>query len=778
MNIKRPVEVSYKKSEVDKLPTNKESYLFGNLVIDKEMKKIAIQRKKTYKEETIPGELEEKYLKEGWKVKRKLKKKLKIIKEKSCGELFEDEVWLLFKNMGFIEMNKDRNLEIQAGPIRKQIDVFARDEKNVFIVECKALSEENPRSLRQDIHEILNLKKDIIESIRKNYEKDFRFSFLLVTKNIRWSLVDEEFANASRNKDFFFWKETELEAYTNLTNQLGENARFQMYSILFFGKKISELGEIEVPAIYGGQGENKYYSFIIQPEKLLRIAYVHRREESSPEEVSGTYQRIVKKTRLKEICTFINNGGFFPNNIILNFTQKPTFERKDKVGDIVYGVLKFPPYYGSAWVIDGQHRLYGYLKTEKKETANLPVVAFESLSVKNQANLFVEINKKQEKVSSNLLWDLYPDIYRDSEDPEQQSLRAISLIVKKLNSELDSPLHQHINLPSFPKENTKVTNLTLANICDGIKDNKLIKTEERLLYKNDYESTVDFAYERLKVYFNFIANSFPQDWEKGDKGFLRTNIGIRIFLNILRQLLRYLNYEGLKKIYEKEKLNGLERKTEEIVGSILTKLKDMPDTERDAIRSGTGKGKVMENTQRLVWDLKEKFNFGLELWRKGGWSPPIPSEESDERIKEMIPNTENQVRSFIIEKLRKTHGKRWYVEGIPEGVKQTIKEKIEQEINRFPFKREKIQSYSEEKKLTIYSSTADLKEIIKKKNNWEKLSEIFRDQEYTSSQFKSLEVIRNAYVGHEQRKEELDKIEKNLGYWGMKWIRRCVGLDK
>ena len=26
--------------------------------------------------------------------------------------------------------------------------------------------------------------------------------------------------------------------------------------------------------------------------------------------------------------------------------------------------------------------------------------------------------------------------------------------------------------------------------------------------------------------------------------------------------------------------------------------------------------------------------------------------------------------------------------------------------------------------------------------------------------------------------KELDKIEKNLGYWGMKWIRRCVGLDK
>ena len=204
----------------------------------------------------------------------------------------------------------------------------------------------------------------------------------------------------------------------------------------------------------------------------------------------------------------------------------------------------------------------------------------------------------------------------------------------------------------------------------------------------------------------------------------------------------------------------------------------MPVAERDNIRKESSKGWVLQNTQMLIWDLKEELNFGLELWRKGGWAKPIPDGESEESIKELIKDTEIQSKKYLLEELIKIHGEKWWVEGVPEGVKRTIKDKIDQDIKRFPFKREKINLYPNEKKIIMYSSTSDLKEFVKKKNNWEKLAGVFGDLEYTSSQFKSLEVIRNAYIGHEERKEEIDEIEKNLGYWGTKWIRRCIGLDK
>jgi len=756
-----------------------ETYFYGDLVQGEELEKTAKLKQKKYRQVTTLESNKDSYLSQGWELKKKCKRSVKLYKNKEVDELLEDKVWLLFKNMGFAEMNKDRNFKIQAGPIEKQIDVFAKDGNNIFIIECKANTEKGPRTLTKDMHEILNLREDITKSIRKHYGQKFRVSFLLVTENITWSSTDENLASENRRYGFFFWKETDLESYINLTNQLGESSRFQMYTVLYRGKEIHELGDIEIPAIYGGRGKNKYYSFIIQPEKLLQVAYVHRREESNSVEVSETYQRMLKKNKLDKIRKFINERNSFPNNIILNFTEEPIFEKKDDVGDIVYGILKFPRSYGSAWVIDGQHRLYGYSETEGKTTDTLPVVAFVKLKMVQQARLFVDINKEQTPVTSNLLWDLYPDIYRGGEEEEYQILSTISLVVKKLNSQSDSPLHKHIYIPSVPKEPKGVTNLTMASICEGLRENRLMNREEGLLYRVNYEDTVDFAAEIIKAYFEVIANSFPQDWEKGNKGLLRTNIGVRIFLVILRQLIRYLKYQGLENVYKKHDLKDFKNKVEEIVGRVLAKLKEKPVTERDNIRKQSSKGWVMKNTQMLIWDLKEEFNFGLELWRKGGgWAPPVPGDVSEESIKELVKDTEMQSKKYILEELEIIHGEKWWVEGIPEGIKQAIKGKIEQEIKRFPPKKEKINSYSDKQKFEFYSSTSDLKEIIKKKNNWEKLAGIFGDLEYTSSQFKSLEVIRNAYIGHEERKGEIDEIEKNLGYWGTKWIRRCIGLDK
>lgn len=755
------------------------TYFYGDIVQGEELEKTAKERQKGYREVTTLECDKNSYLSQGWKLKKKYKRSVRLYKKKEVDELLEDKVWLLFKNMGFKEMNKDRNFKVQAGHIEKQIYVFAKDDNNVFVTKCIAQSEKGLRYLRKDIHEILNLRNDITKSVRKHYGQKLRVSFLLVTKNVTWSSTDEKLAYENRRYGFFFWKETDLESYTNLTNQLGASTRFQMYNILFFRKKIPELGDIEVPAIYGGKGKNKYYSFIIQPEKLLQVAYVHRREESNPEEVSGTYQRMLKKGKLDKICKFINGRGFFPNNIILNFTVEPIFDRKAEVGDIVYGILKFPRSYGSAWVIDGQHRLFGYSETVRKAKDTLTVVAFVKLKKVQQARLFVEINKEQTPVSSNLLWDLYPDIYYGIEEEKYQILRAISLIVKKLNFESDSPFHRHINIPSVQKEPKKgVTNLTMASVCEGLKENRLIKSEESLLYRANYENTVDFASEIIKAYFKVIAESFPQDWKKGQEGLLRTNIGIRIFLVILRQFIRYLRYQGLEKVYTKKELKDFKNKVEEIIGRVLVKLKEMPVAKRDKIRKESSKGWVLQNTQMLIWDLKEEFNFGLELWRKGGWAPPVPEGVSEENIKELIKNTEMQSKKYLLEELTKIHGEKWWVERIPEGVKQAIKGKMEQEVKRFPPKKEKINSYSDKQKFEFYSSTSDLKEIIKKKNNWGKLAGIFGDMEYTSSQFKSLEVIRNVYIGHEERKGEIDEIEKNLGYWGTKWIRRCIGLDK
>ncbi|MGI5981746.1 MAG: DGQHR domain-containing protein [Dysosmobacter sp.] len=108
-----------------------------------------------------------------------------------------------------------------------------------------------------------------------------------------------------------------------------------------------------------------YYSFSIEPEKLLKIGYVLHRSEANSS-MMPTYQRLIKKSRLTAVRKFINEEhGYFPNSIIISIdSKKPLqFDRSEKqvpnaVADL--GILHLPQQYRSAFIIDGQHRLYGY----------------------------------------------------------------------------------------------------------------------------------------------------------------------------------------------------------------------------------------------------------------------------------------------------------------------------------------------------------------------------------------------------------------------------------
>ena len=707
------------------------------------------------------------YLQKGWQVKRHLKRYSVLTKTKDKGELLEDEIWLIFKGMGFSELNKDRDFKIKIGNSWKQIDVFAKDDNNVFIIECKTGSSD----LSKDIADLIVSKREITDSVKKRYGKNFRFAFLFVTKGVSWSRGDIELAKENKRNNLFYWQDNDIEAYKILVERIGEAAKFQMFSLLFGNRKALEIGKIEVPAIYGGKGKNKYYAFLIQPGKLLPIAYVNRREKSNPDEIRNTYQRMVKVGRIKEIHDFIETGGFFPNNIIISFTKKPKFEKKDVIGDVVYGILKFPPYYGCAWIIDGQHRLYGYAASNKKFEAMLPVVAFESLNVKDQANLFVEINEKQQSVSANLLWDLYPDIYEGSEDKSQKKLSAISLATKKLDTDNASALYHKIMIPSLSFGSNEKMSLSIANVCDAIYENNLF--EQRFLYKEDYDSSIDFITKRLEAYLEVIADYLKEDWEAGSNGLTRTNVGIKILLIAFRQLLLYFNSKNEEQVYRSENLSRFKSETKEILLPFLNKIKELPSQKRTNIRGTSSKGPLIRNAQELLWGVKERHNFfGLELWRKGGWTPDIPTEKSESVIEKLIKDTEIKLRRFVIQTLKGAYGDNWWKVGLNGEVKKYIENEIEKDLAAHPWKRDELLNLTPDKKID-YTLIPQLRDIIVGGNNWARFEDTFgKDKDALIVSFKHYYILRNK-MDHPR---DITDVEKGLGYWHMIWLRRCIGL--
>ncbi len=750
------------------------SYISGSLLSGIDIEKSSKQKAYAYIKKKIKKENERDYLDKSWETIRELKYSVILKKNKEPLDRLIDETWILFKNLGFDEMNENSDLTIFDGLEKKKVHVFAKDENNVFVIFCK-IGEEN---LKEKIIEISKLKEGFAKSIKKHYNKKFKVSFLIVTRNIENIGMYEEL---SSKENIFLWGNDTFDSYKYLIEQIGPSAKYQVYSSLFRGR-ISNLKNIEVPAIYSGKGKDKHYCFVIHPEKLFPFVYVHRRERSDfrAKDIKRTYQRMISKSRVKNIANFINKGNSFPNSLIISFNKehKPTFKQKDKVENISFGILSFPQYYGCAWIIDGQHRLYGYSKSNKASEHTIPVIAFKSQDVKDQANLFVNINKEQQSVNKNLLWHLYPDIYEGSDDEKHQLLRAISLVVKKLNSDKDLIFYNRIQMPNSIIKDKNKTNLTLTNVCEAIKENRLLDEEGGLLFKKDYDTSINFAVKRINAYFEVVSSFLSGDWEKGNKGLLRTNVGLRIFFSIFRQLLRDIKYSGKKNIYSQTDLSEFKITSNKTLELIKNDLNNKTEDERNEIRKASTKGQVLENTQRLVWELKEQTGFGRELWYKGkGYSPDIPKDQSDKKIRNLLEETEKELRIIIINQLTTKYSNEWWEKGLPsKTVKDAIDLEIEKTIKTERSRKDELDNITPERKLKGFSDTYHLRLIITYKKNWEIFEKIFiEDKQYTYAQFRSFEIIRGKYQHFTEH--ELTKTMKNLGYWGMKWIREHIGLD-
>ena len=77
---------------------------------------------------------------------------------------------------------------------------------------------------------------------------------------------------------------------------------------------------ITIPALKGKMGGKDYYLFSIEPSTLLKIGFVLHRTKVN-DSMAPTYQRLLVPKRLKSITKFIDDGGYFPNSIIINFSD-------------------------------------------------------------------------------------------------------------------------------------------------------------------------------------------------------------------------------------------------------------------------------------------------------------------------------------------------------------------------------------------------------------------------------------------------------------------------
>ncbi len=130
----------------------------------------------------------EKYVNEGWIADEPMKTKTPISKRKECGRQFEDDLWCMFYNLGFRNLNTDDNLHIQWGDNDgedKQVDIVAVGTDAIFVVECKAAQSFKKQSFQLTLIEMSQYKKGMAQSLQQIYGKDKRVKFIFATRNYR-----------------------------------------------------------------------------------------------------------------------------------------------------------------------------------------------------------------------------------------------------------------------------------------------------------------------------------------------------------------------------------------------------------------------------------------------------------------------------------------------------------------------------------------------------------------------------------------------------------------
>lgn len=538
---------------------------WDDIVNDEAVAAAKKRRSVGFVEEKFHSLLREQKESEGWSFIKTVERGLSVRmrKQKDVGTAFEDQVWMMFYRMGFRILNatdKFTMYNVADDRVHQQIDIFAVDEENIFIVECKARESFGPHTYKKEIEALIGHMEWISNDARAKFPGR-KVKFIWATHNVERSQADKDRLD---NAGIKYIDDAAITYYNDLSAHLGKAAKYQFFSRTFAKEEIRNF-ENRVYAIQSKikvKGEDKScYSFSIEPERLLKLGYILH-HHSANEDMMPAYQRLIKKSRLKKIRDFVEKcDGYFANSLIVSIDTEGAKLRFDKIhnglkSDMVsVGILHLPPKYCSAYIIDGQHRLYAYSDSTLANKHTVPVVAFENLDKTEQLKLFMDINENQKSVPKSLRATLNWDMLWNSEDPELQRVAIASKIAQKLEDDPHSKLRGRIIIGE--NEQSQNRRVTINAIQEALKKSGLFNkytrskgssliSEVGLLDYDDSTRTYDSIFSLLMACFAKISETSPEAWDYCDDDYtlVVTNRGIQAIIRIVGDVLRYLKSIG------------------------------------------------------------------------------------------------------------------------------------------------------------------------------------------------------------------------------------------
>ena len=668
---------------------------------------------------TLKPDLVHESLAEGWQVCRSSKRSCRMKRPKRRDVLLEDRVWTLLYKMGFSHLSGAGGAKLTGSicdepAVVNQLDVVGLDDEVAIAVECKTSAKpKKPIDFQKDLAKLAVLKQSFAQSVHEAIPLATSLRRVPVMMFFTWGLIlSQTDKDRAKTQQVVLFDERDLEYYEQLVQHLGQAAKYQFFADMLPHRQIRGL-QTSVPALRARMGsKHTCYTFSIKPEYLLKIAYVSHRAKGKATDVD-TYQRMIKKTRLRKIRKYIDENGMFPTNIVISLDAGVAqFEPRaggDSEEGAEYGTLKLKPTYRAAWIIDGQHRLFAYSGNPNAASSYLTVLAFDNLPASDQAQLFIDINHEQKSVKTGLLQELFAELNWNSDEDEILVRAIASKAIQALGVQGDSPFCGRILLTDDRRTDERC--ITLPTLFSALTKARMFTVKSGVeygpLWAGEREATLHRTIESVKGWFSQICEGGSQEWwdlGAGEGGGLAMNDGVTVCIAVLRSVFEHLSGKGLALIRLSndellQRLGPYGLTLGEFLGSLS------PD-ERKGFRRERG---VQGQTAGRIM-CEKALHAEFPDFAPEGLSQALEAEAANarQRAYAILERLERKLFKVVIETIKEEFGEAadlWWYDAVPEAVRTKAAVRIEADQGKRGSAKES------------YLDLLDFKDIASK--NWE-----------------------------------------------------------
>lgn len=202
-------------------------------------------------------------------------------------------------------------------------------------------------------------------------------------------------------------------------------------------------------------------------------------------------------------------------------------------------------------IIDGQHRIYGIMKSKISEI-ELPVVIMFDLIPQEKAYIFSTINSNQVTVPKSLIYDLY-DV-----SELRSPYKTCHEIARALNSDKKSPYYNRLKMlgkkmsdNEVLSQGTFVYELIKMITNNPQKDGIAIKNNKELDYLDERKYPFrdlfirgkdELIYKIILNAFTAVKNVFHNDWNS-EKSILSKSMGYGAILRAMPEIVKRGRYD-------------------------------------------------------------------------------------------------------------------------------------------------------------------------------------------------------------------------------------------